>query len=476
MTVTPVAKLPTALRNSTDETLMRTLESLSSYITLQPSVKISTFGRPDVCDPPHVSFSPETNAIPVIPTEAKRSQRSGGTCFLRRPASLTREHLTLQNDALDHLARGLPLSREAACQLLRCPEDELPALLTAALQAKQRFKPGIVTYSRKVFLPLTNLCRDYCGYCIFRRDPGEPGAHTMTPDEVLQVAQAGEKMGCTEALFSLGDKPELIFPQMRATLRHLGYNSTLQYLEAMCERILRETTLLPHPNRGLLSAEWIARLAAVSPSVGLMLETTNASLLASGAAHDKVPAKRLRTMEDAGRQNVPFTTGLLIGIGESAEDRVDTLLAIRDLHERYGHIQEVIVQNFRVKRAIPMADWPEPSLGEMLRTVAVARLLLPEVNIQAPPNLSAPYYEELLDAGINDWGGISPLTPDYINPEKPWPHLEQLRLRTEAKGFELRQRLPVYPEFLPAVMARPGRLSEKLAAATDPSGFARRAA
>ena len=277
----------------------------------------------------------------------------------------------------------------------------------------------------------------------------------MTPDEVLAVARAGEKLGCTEALFSLGDKPELLFPEMRETLRHLGYKSTLHYLEAMCELVLRETSLLPHPNPGLLSAEWIARLAAVSPSMGLMLETTNAALLATGAAHDnapdKLPVKRLRTIEDAGKQNVPFTTGLLIGIGESAEDRVDTLLAIRDLHERYGHVQEVIVQNFRVKPAIPMAHWPEPTCGEMLRAVAVARLLLPNVNIQAPPNLSAPYYDDLVDAGINDWGGISPLTPDFINPEKPWPHLEQLRLRTEAKGFALRQRLPVYPEFLPAV-------------------------
>ena len=373
-----------------------------------------------------------------------------------------------------------PISRDAALRLVGCPDGDLPELLAAARAAKERFKPGIVTYSRKVFLPLTNLCRDYCGYCTFRRDPGDLGAHTMTPDEVLAVARAGEKLGCTEALFSLGDKPELLFPEMRETLRHLGYKSTLHYLEAMCELVLRETSLLPHPNPGLLSAEWIARLAAVSPSMGLMLETTNASLLAPGAAHDnapdKVPAKRLRTIEDAGRQNVPFTTGLLIGIGESVEDRVDTLLAIRDLHERYGHIQEVIVQNFRVKPTIPMAHWPEPSLGEMLRTVAVARLLLPDVNIQAPPNLSAPYYEELLDAGINDWGGISPLTPDYINPEKPWPHLEQLRLRTAGKGFELRQRLPVYPEFLPGLLAKPGLLSEKLAAATDPSGFARRAA
>jgi FO synthase len=361
--------------------------------------------------------------------------------------------------------------------LIRCLDEDLPELLAAARAAKERFKPGVITYSRKVFLPLTNLCRDYCGYCTFRRDPGDPGAHTMTPDEVLAVARAGEKLGCTEALFSLGDKPELLFPEMRETLRHLGYKSTLHYLEAMCELVLRETSLLPHPNPGLLSAEWIARLAAVSPSMGLMLETTNAALLAPGGAHDnapdKLPAKRLRTIEDAGKQNVPFTTGLLIGIGESPEDRVDTLLAIRDLHERYGHIQEVIVQNFRVKPAIPMANWPEPTRDEMLRAVAVARLLLPEVNIQAPPNLSAPYYDDLVDAGINDWGGISPLTPDFINPEKPWPHLEQLRLRTESKGSALRQRLPVYPEFLSSVTARPGLLSEKVRAASDDFGLAR---
>jgi len=381
---------------------------------------------------------------------------------------------------LSRLRPGLPISRDTALCLIRCSDDDLPELLEAARAAKQSFKPGVITYSRKVFLPLTNLCRDYCGYCIFRRDPSDPGAHTMTPEEVLNVAREGEKLSCTEALFSLGDKPELLFSEMRETLRHLGYKSTLHYLEAMCELVLRETSLLPHPNPGLLSAEWIARLSRVSPSMGLMLETTNVELLRPGAAHDnapdKVPAKRLRTLEEAGKQKVPFTTGLLIGIGESTEDRVGTLLAIRNLHERYGHIQEVIVQNFRVKPTIPMAGWPEPSQGEMLRTVAVARLLMPNVNIQAPPNLSAPYYEELLYAGINDWGGISPLTPDYINPEKPWPHLDQLRLRTEANGFKLRQRLPVYPEFLPGVMAKPGLLSDKLHAAVDNQGLARRAA
>jgi 7,8-didemethyl-8-hydroxy-5-deazariboflavin synthase CofG subunit len=378
---------------------------------------------------------------------------------------------------LGEVRPGEPVSRKAAAAWIACCDEDLPALLALATTAKQRFKPDIITYSRKVFIPLTNLCRDYCGYCTFRRDPGDRGAHTMSPDEVLEVARQGEKLGCTEALFSLGDKPELLFPEMRETLRYFGYRSTLHYLEAMCELVLRETRLLPHPNPGLLSAEWIGRLAAVSPSMGLMLETTNASLLAPGKAHDhapdKLPARRLRTLEDAGRQGVPFTTGLLIGIGESLEDRVDTLLAIREMHERYGHIQEVIVQNFRVKPAIPMAGWPEPSKQDMLRTVAVARLLLPELNIQAPPNLSAPYYEELIDAGINDWGGISPLTPDFINPEKPWPHLEQLRLRTEAKGCELRQRLPVYPEFVSRLMAKPGLVSERLEGAIATDGWAR---
>ena len=394
----------------------------------------------------------------------------------------------------------LPLSREDAYYWIRASEDELPGLLASAREARDRFKPGVITYSRKVFIPLTNLCRDYCGYCTFRRDPGQAGVHTMTPEEVLNVVRAGEKLGCTEALFSLGDKPELIFPEMREILRRLGYRSTLHYLEAMCELVLRETSLLPHPNPGLMSAEWISRLAAVSPSMGLMLETTNDSLLAPGAAHDnapdKVPSKRLRVIEEAGKQGVPFTTGILIGIGESPEDRVDALLSIRNLHQRYGHIQEVIIQNFRSKPEIPMHSRPEPSRREMLRTIAIARLLMPNVNIQAPPNLSDPDYEELLDAGINDWGGISPLTPDFINPERPWPHLDELEKRTSARGLKLRQRLPVYPEFTHSLLDRWGKgtspvrgqeisrapnaklvlLKPRLSSAADPQGYARSAA
>ena len=226
---------------------------------------------------------------------------------------------------------GATLAPEVAVELLRCDDEILPELLSAARKLKEKYHPGVVTYSRKVFLPLTNLCRDYCGYCTFRRDPGEADAHTMTPEEVLAVAKEGEKLGCTEALFSLGDRPEAIFPEMRETLRHLGYRSTLHYLEAMCELVLRETRLLPHANPGLLSSKWIERLRVSNPSLGLMLESTSTPLAAAhpaGRTPDKLPALRLKTIEDAGKLGVPFTTGILIGIGETPEDRVESLLAI----------------------------------------------------------------------------------------------------------------------------------------------------
>jgi FO synthase len=374
---------------------------------------------------------------------------------------------------------GAELGPELAVMLLSCDGHVQEELLAAAMALKEKYHPGVVTYSRKVFLPLTNLCRDYCGYCTFRRDAGEAGAHTMTPEEVLAVVEQGERLGCTEALFSLGDKPEMLFLEMRDTLRKLGYRSTLHYLVAMCQLVLRETRLLPHANPGLMSYQWIERLRECNPSLGLMLESTGENLMRPGAAHDKapdkIPALRLKTIADAGQLGVPFTTGILIGIGETLRDRVDSLLAIKRLHEKYGHIQEVIVQNFRAKPRIPMANWPEPDNADMLRTLAVARLLLRDMNIQAPPNLTENGYERLLRGGINDWGGISPLTPDYINPEAPWPHLADLEQRTRAAGQELRQRLPVYPEFIPKVMKRGGRLADRLAATSDILGYARAA-
>jgi FO synthase len=390
----------------------------------------------------------------------------------------TRKLTAYLAEQLGEVRDGALLTADTACRLLRCDDELLPELLATARELKEQFRPGVITYSRKVFIPLTNLCRDYCGYCTYRRNPREPGARTMTPDEVLEVVSQGERLGCTEALFSLGDKPEMLFAEMRETLRRLGYRSTLHYLEAMCELVLRETRLLPHANPGLLSANWIKRLSASNPSLGLMLESTSANLL-HGAAHDhapdKVPALRLKTIEDAGKLSVPFTTGILIGIGESVEDRVESLIAIKRLQETYGHIQETIIQNFRAKPRIPMATWHEPDAGDMLRTIAVARLLLRDMNIQAPPNLAQNGYERLLNAGINDWGGVSPLTPDYINPEAPWPHLVDLQRRTEAAGQQLRQRLPVYPEFVPRIAKKAGVLGQRLTEAASADGYARAA-
>jgi FO synthase len=382
---------------------------------------------------------------------------------------------------LENIALGEQISHDSACRLIRCPAELLPNLLQAAGAERARYKLPVITYSRKVFLPLTNLCADYCGYCAFRRDPGDAGAHTMTPDEILASVAQAEKLGCTEALFSLGDKPETLFPEMRETLRRLGYKSTLHYLEAMCVLVLEHSKLLPHANPGLMSASWISRLSAVSPSLGLMLETSSSALLRPGGAHehapDKIPARRVHVLEEAGKQQVPFTTGLLIGIGETLDDRVHALFAIQELHERYGHIQEVIVQKFRTKLSIPMREWPELSEDDLLRTIAVARLILGgRMNVQAPPNLSAPNFSRLLDAGINDWGGVSPLTPDFINPERPWPHLHKLQEETEAAGFELKQRLPVYPEFIPSAAARGGLLAQRLRQACDSSGLVRSAA
>ena len=380
---------------------------------------------------------------------------------------------------LREVREGQLVSRESAIQFLRCDQKVLPELLATACYLKEQYRPGIITYSRKVFIPLTNLCRDYCAYCTYRRDPGQPGAHTMSPEQVLEVAKQGEKLGCTEALFSMGDKPEEEFSEMRDLLHKRGYRSTLHYLEAMCELVLRETSLLPHSNPGLMSATWIERLRTSNPSLGLMLETTSARLTQLGGAHDKAPDKvpslRLKTIEDAGKLGVPFTTGILIGIGETLEERVDSLLAIQRLHQQYGHIQEVIIQNFRAKPEIPMANSPEPATDELLRTIAVARLLLRDMNIQAPPNLTEVHYERLLRGGIDDWGGVSPLTPDYINPEAPWPHLLDLQRRTEAAGQQLRQRLPVYPEFVPGVVDRGGLLAGRLLAASDDHGYARAA-
>ncbi len=309
-----------------------------------------------------------------------------------------------------------------------------------------------ITYSRKVFIPLTHLCRDSCGYCTFVKRPGHPLARYMTPDEVLTVAAQGREMGCKEALFSLGEKPELRYPEAKAMLADLGYASTIDYLRAMCERVVRETGLIPHANPGTMSEAELQTLKPVTGSMGMMLETVSRRLMKQGSAHhacpDKVPVQRLRTLERAGRCAVPFTTGILIGIGETWAERIETLKAIRDIHLTHGHIQEVIVQNFRAKPDIPMADHPEPSRDDMHRTLIAARLILPpDVSLQAPPNLETDF-GSYLRHGINDWGGVSPLTRDFINPERAWPQLARLQDVTAAAGGHLQERLTVYPAYL----------------------------
>jgi FO synthase len=355
------------------------------------------------------------------------------------------------------------ISHAEACDLIDGPEGTLDDLLARAAEVRDRGRGQAVTFSKKVFVPLTTLCRDYCGYCTFKRDPGQPGAHTMTPEEVVALVQAGGRLGAKEALFSLGDRPEARFAEQREFLKKHGHRTTLEYVRATCALTLAESPLLPHVNPGLMGERDLAALREVSVSMGIMLESVSERLLAPGQAHhrapDKVPARRLRTIELAGKLNVPFTTGILIGIGETPRERVDALAAIRDLHERYGHVQEVIIQNFRAKARIPMAAAPEPCFDDLLRTLAVARLLLgPEVNLQAPPNLSPGAYARLVGAGLNDWGGISPLTIDHINPEAPWPGIPALRRATEATGKVLRERLAIYPEYA----RRPEFLAESL--------------
>jgi FO synthase len=357
-------------------------------------------------------------------------------------------------------------------EVIRAPAEEL---LAEARRIRAARGP-LVTYSPKVFIPLTKLCRDVCHYCTFAAPPKRGERAFMTIDEVLEVACAGAAAGCREALFTLGDKPELRYRAAREELATLGCSTTLEYLARAASAVLEETGLLPHLNPGVLGAADFAALRPVSASMGLMLETTSERLSRRGGPHfgspDKLPAARLATLAAAGEQRVPFTTGILIGIGETRAERIDALLAIRDAHERYGHVQEVIVQNFRAKAGTKMVAAPEPDVDDHLWTIAAARVLLPpEIHLQAPPNLTEDF-GRLLDAGIDDWGGISPVTIDHVNPEAAWPDLERVREATQARGLQLATRLPVYPEWLGGDWIEPGVLRVALGA-SDALGLAR---
>ncbi|MEU6020462.1 bifunctional FO biosynthesis protein CofGH [Micromonospora sp. NPDC047134] len=363
--------------------------------------------------------------------------------------------------ALRRAAAGRALDVEEASALLAARGTALDELLDIAgairdAGLREAGRPGVVTYSKKVFIPLTRLCRDRCHYCTFATVPHRLPAAFLDREEVLEIARAGAAQGCKEALFTLGDRPEERWPAARQWLDERGYESTLDYLRACAVAVLEETGLLPHLNPGVLSWSELQRLKPVAPSMGMMLETTATRLWSEpGGPHygspDKEPAVRLRVLDDAGRVGVPFTTGILIGIGETHPERVEAIFAIRRAHREYGHLQEVIVQNFRAKPDTAMRAMPDAELHDLAATVAVTRVLLgPKARIQAPPNLIAGEYDLLLRAGIDDWGGVSPVTPDHVNPERPWPQLDELAARTAAAGFTLRERLTIYPEYVRA--------------------------
>ncbi|WP_445009377.1 bifunctional FO biosynthesis protein CofGH [Sphaerisporangium rufum] len=388
--------------------------------------------------------------------------------------------------ALARARDGKALDVTEAAVLLHARGADLDALLEHAGRVRDAGlasagRPGVITYSRKVFIPLTRLCRDRCGYCTFATAPAKLPAPFLTPDEVLEIARQGAAMGCKEALFTLGDRPEDRWPQAREWLDAHGYDDTLSYLRAMAIRVLEETGLLPHLNPGVLTWRDLQRLKPVAPSMGMMLETTSRRLFEEkGAAHhgspDKDPAVRLRVLEDAGRSNVPFTTGILIGIGETVLDRAESIFAIRRVAREYGGVQEVIVQNFRAKPDTAMRGMPDADLSELAATIAVTRLVLgSRMRVQAPPNLVGDQHDLMIRAGIDDWGGVSPLTPDHVNPERPWPQIEALAALTAGAGFALRERLTIYPEYVLA--GEPWldpRLDGHVAALADPvSGLAR---
>jgi FO synthase len=364
-------------------------------------------------------------------------------------------------EALYKSLEGKEITREEAYHIMRV--DNLQALISVAGIIRDNGKGKRITYSRKIFIPLTNICRNRCGYCSFRKEPHDKDAKIMKPDEVLYFAKAGSRANCTEALFTLGEKPEQRYREVKQELNRLGYSSTLEYLRDMCEMVIKKTGLLPHTNPGVMTKKELADLKDVNASMGLMLENVSDRLCDKDGPHEFSPGKRpklrLATIESAGQLKIPFTTGLLIGIGEFPYEIIDSLYAIKEINEKYDHIQEIIIQNFRAKPNTPMQSHKEPDVRDILKIIALARIIfLGKMNIQAPPNLSHEY-SAYLSAGINDWGGISPVTKDFVNPEAPWPEIDILKRVTEKKGFELKARLPVYPEF---IMNKPDFLPDSL--------------
>jgi 7,8-didemethyl-8-hydroxy-5-deazariboflavin synthase CofG subunit len=380
---------------------------------------------------------------------------------------------TTHKETLERITER-PLNLNEACQLFsECSTNQL---LTAADQIRNRSKPGnVITYSRKVFINLVNLCRDSCAYCTYKKEPNDPLLSMLEPSQVLAIAESGRKFGCTEALFVTGERPEQKYSKARSWLRLHGHSSTVEYIQKMSEDVLLKTGLLPHTNAGSLTKKEMAMLKDTNVSLGVMLESSAERLMTKDMAHEYAPSKnpkvRIKTLEGAGELRIPMTTGILVGIGETPEELIDSLFVIRKLHQEYGHIQEVIMQNFAPKPNTMMHDEPPASQEYFLRAVAMARIIMPNMNIQVPPNLNPNIFGCYLDAGINDWGGISPITIDHVNPEFPWPSLHVVKDVTEAKAKRLRARLPIYPEFLKDGFIRSERLKQHIILMADESGL-----
>lgn len=354
-------------------------------------------------------------------------------------------------ETLSKSAEGRSISKAEAYELIGSDEDRL--IISAARNIRNNNRTSdIVTYSRKVFVDLTNLCRDSCSYCTYKKDPNDKAAKMLMPSQVLALAELGKKFKCTEALMVTGERPEQKYVQVREWLKTLGYTSTIEYIAEISEKVLSKTGLLPHTNAGSLTKKEMSLLKNTNVSLGMMLESSSARLGQKNMPHYHAPSKdpriRIRTLEDAGQLRIPFTTGLLLGIGEYAEEIIDSLFVIKEIHEKYGHIQEVILQNFMPKVGTEMENATPIGLNSFLKIIAVARIILQDINIQVPPNLNPGIFGSFLDAGINDWGGISPITIDYVNPEFPWPTIDTVRSTTQRKGYSLRARLPIYPEFI----------------------------
>jgi len=354
-------------------------------------------------------------------------------------------------EILSKSIEGRSISKAEAYDLIGSEEDKL--IITAARTIRNKnHTSDIITYSRKVFVDLTNLCRDSCSYCTYKKDPNDKAAKMMMPSQVLALAELGKKFNCTEALMVTGERPEQKYVQVKDWLKNLGYTSTIEYIAEISDKILKKTGLLPHTNAGTLTKKEMSLLKKTNVSLGMMLESSSARLGQKKMPHYHAPSKdpkiRIRTLEDAGQLRIPFTTGLLLGIGEYAEEIVDSLFVIKEINEKYGHIQEVILQNFMPKVGTEMENATPIGLDYFLKIIAVARIILQDINIQVPPNLNPGIFGSFLDAGINDWGGISPITIDHVNPEFPWPTIDIVRSITHRKGFSLRARLPIYPEFV----------------------------